>query len=120
MTCNCQIALSEREVALIAQVTHELMREFTKHQALATLNFASVETEASTPDEPDLSDTAVALRAIRKLAGLSLDDVSSAAGVSVSYLSRAENNIVTPRSQWIETVVVAIGLEIANRSEGFA
>jgi transcriptional regulator with XRE-family HTH domain len=55
----------------------------------------------------------VALRSIRKLAGMTLDDVSRAAGVSAPYLSNVENGNVTPSPGWVHTVLEVIGKEIA-------
>lgn len=50
-----------------------------------------------------------ALRALRKTAGMTLQQVSDAAGVSVSYLSRAETNDVSPTAGWWQMVAIAIG-----------
>lgn len=55
-----------------------------------------------------------ALRALRKTAGMTLQQVSDAAGVSVSYLSRAETNDVTPTAGWWQMVAVAIGEHICT------
>lgn len=49
------------------------------------------------------------LRALRTAADMTLDEVSEAAGVSLSYLSRAENDLVTPTAGWVQLVAVAIG-----------
>jgi len=57
-----------------------------------------------------------ALRALRTTAGLTLEEVSDRAGVSPSYLSRAENNQVTPTAGWVQLVAVAIGELILRRS----
>lgn len=40
---------------------------------------------------------------------MTLQQVSDAAGVSVSYLSRAETNSVTPTAGWWQMVAIAIG-----------
>lgn len=53
-----------------------------------------------------------ALKALRLAAGMTLDEVSDAAGVSLSYLSRAENDQVTPTAGWVQLVAVAIGNHI--------
>ena len=50
-----------------------------------------------------------ALRALRVAAGMTLEDLADTAGVSASYLSRVENDLVAPSSGWIELVAVAIG-----------
>lgn len=44
---------------------------------------------------------------------MTLEDVSESAGVSLSYLSRAENDLVTPTANWIQIVAVAIGNHLA-------
>jgi len=44
---------------------------------------------------------------------MTLDEVAEAAGVSPSYLSRAENDQVAPTAGWIQLVAVAIGDHIA-------
>lgn len=59
----------------------------------------------------------VAIRALRQAAGMTLDEVSTAAGVSVSYLSRAENDQVTPTAGWVQLVAVAIGDHIAAKRD---
>jgi len=63
--------------------------------------------------EKDVSGRA--LRALRVLAGLSLDQVSQRAGVSVSYLSRAENGLAQPTAAWFAIVYAAIGSAVAER-----
>lgn len=50
-----------------------------------------------------------ALRALRKAAGLTLDDVSRSAGISAPYLSNVENGNVSPSADWVRVVAVAIG-----------
>lgn len=57
--------------------------------------------------------TGAAIRALRVAAGMTLEDVSESAGVSLSYLSRAENDLVTPTANWIQIVAVAIGNHLA-------
>lgn len=56
----------------------------------------------------------VALKALRTAAGMTIDDVAEAAGISASYLSRAENEQVSPTASWIQVVAVAIGEHIAQ------
>lgn len=55
-----------------------------------------------------------ALKALRHAAGLTLEEVAEQAGVSLSYLSRAENNKVTPTAGWVQLVTVAIGDHLAG------
>lgn len=55
-----------------------------------------------------------ALKALRTAAGMTLEQVSDAAGVSLSYLSRAENDQVTPTAGWVQLVAVAIGNHIRD------
>lgn len=55
-----------------------------------------------------------ALKALRNAAGMTLEQVSDAAGVSLSYLSRAENDQVTPTAGWVQLVAVAIGNHIKD------
>lgn len=57
-----------------------------------------------------------ALRALRTAANLTLEEVSEAAGVSPSYLSRAENNQVTPTAGWVQLVAIAIGDHLAKEA----
>ena len=49
-----------------------------------------------------------ALRALRKGAGLSLDNLAAAAGCSPSYLSRFENGDVKPTAKWKRKTLVAL------------
>lgn len=57
-----------------------------------------------------------ALRALRLSAEMTLDQVAEAAGVSPSYLSRAENDQVTPKTGWVSVVAIAIGDHLAARA----
>ena len=59
-----------------------------------------------------------ALRALRLRADMSLEQVSEAAGVSQSYLSRAENDLVTPTAGWVQLVAVAIGDHLESSGVG--
>ena len=45
---------------------------------------------------------------------MTLQEVADEAGVSLSYLSRAENGLATPTSKWVEVVATAIGKRIAK------
>lgn len=58
-----------------------------------------------------------ALRALRQTAGMTLQQVSEAAGVSLSYLSRAETNDVSPTAGWWHLVAVAIGEHLSQSGE---
>jgi transcriptional regulator with XRE-family HTH domain len=55
-----------------------------------------------------------ALKALRRAADMTLEEVAEAAGVSTSYLSRAENDLVTPSAGWVQLVAVAIGDNMAR------
>lgn len=55
-----------------------------------------------------------ALRVVRKSANLTLSDVHRIAGVSVPYLSNVENGKVSPSSEWIRMILVAIGGQILS------
>lgn len=64
-----------------------------------------------------------ALRALREQSGLTAREVAERAGVSESYLSRAENGKVAPAASWIAVVAAAIAsaiTESANRAGGAA
>lgn len=50
-----------------------------------------------------------ALRTLRLGAGMTLEQVSAAAGVSISYLSRVETGTVTPTPTWFFTVATELG-----------
>jgi transcriptional regulator with XRE-family HTH domain len=58
--------------------------------------------------------TGAAIKALRVAAGMTLEDVAEAAGISPSYLSRAENDLVTPTANWIQLVALAIGNHLAS------
>lgn len=51
---------------------------------------------------------------------MTLEQVSEAAGVSPSYLSRAENDQVTPTAGWVQLVAVAIGEHLVATSQAGA
>lgn len=51
----------------------------------------------------------VALRMLRKSAGLTLSEVAGVAGASAPYLSNVENGNVRPSADWIRNVVSSIG-----------
>ncbi|QLQ11127.1 MAG: helix-turn-helix transcriptional regulator [Nocardioidaceae bacterium] len=56
----------------------------------------------------------VALRTLRKTVGMTLDDVSRAAGISGPYLSNVESGKVRPTADWVRTVMAAIGSQIRD------
>lgn len=56
------------------------------------------------------------IRALRRAAGLTLDQLSDAAGVSKSYLSRVENGLLVPTDGWISMVALAVGDHLASQS----
>lgn len=57
----------------------------------------------------------VALRTLRKTVGLTLSDVSEAAGISGPYLSNVENGNVRPSADWVRNVMASIGDLIASK-----
>lgn len=61
-----------------------------------------------------------AIRAIRLGADLTLQEVADCAGVSISYLSRAETGLVEPSAEWVRGVVFTIGHILVDRSESSA
>lgn len=61
-----------------------------------------------------------ALRALRRAAGMTLQDVADSAGVSLSYLSRVENADVHASWPWTRRVAVAIGTRLADQAEKVA
>lgn len=61
----------------------------------------------------EISPQGEALKALRDAAGMTIQQVADAAGLSPSYVSRAENNQVTPTAGWWQMVAVAIGRHIA-------
>lgn len=48
------------------------------------------------------------IRALRKKAGLTHDQLAELAGISPSYLSRAENGQVVPTDGWLALVTTAV------------
>ena len=56
----------------------------------------------------------IALRALRLSAGMTLAEVAEAAGVAPSYLSRAENGLVTPSPSWVHNLAHSIGKRMAD------
>lgn len=55
-----------------------------------------------------------ALQALRLAADLTLERASFLAGVSPSYLSRAESGEVQPTPKWVTHVMETIGEELAR------
>lgn len=56
----------------------------------------------------------VALRSVRKTAGMTLNDVSQAAGISYTYLSNVENGNAEPSAKWVQMVLEVIGAHLAQ------
>lgn len=56
----------------------------------------------------------IALRELRRAAGMTLADVSTSAGISAPYLSNVENGNVEPSAPWVQMVLAAIGDRIAE------
>jgi len=50
-----------------------------------------------------------AIRTLRKSVGLTLEQVATEAGVSINYLSRAENGKVAPTPTWCHLVMTVLG-----------
>lgn len=72
------------------------------------------ETRATRPVESAEPTLGPSLKALRTAAGMTLEEVCAAAGVGLSYLSRAERNLVKPTDGWIAMVAVAIGKHLAR------
>lgn len=58
-----------------------------------------------------------ALRRLRDLAGLRLDDAAAKADVSAAALARVEDGTVEPGPEWIGAVATAIAAELAEPSK---
>lgn len=71
-------------------------------------------TSTTRPTEPKAKRYGSALRALRVAAGMTQEQVADSAGVSHSYLSRVENGLLEPTSEWIRIVAIAIGEHIAE------
>lgn len=56
-----------------------------------------------------------ALRVLRTTAELTIEQAAEVAGVSPSYLSRAENNLVTPTPGWVQHVTTVLGDQITEK-----
>jgi predicted transcriptional regulator len=56
----------------------------------------------------------LALKVIRQAAGMTQQQVSDEAGVSVSWLSRVESGQVEPTEAWVGVVAIAIGNHMAE------
>ncbi|MFC5676027.1 helix-turn-helix domain-containing protein [Aeromicrobium endophyticum] len=59
----------------------------------------------------------VALKTLREAAGMTLSRVSADAGVSISYLSRAENGQVQPSADWVRVITATIGANLVAARE---
>ena len=62
----------------------------------------------------------IALRALRTSAGMTLAEVAEAAGVAPSYLSRAENGLVSPSPSWVHNLAHSIGERMAEDARNAA
>ncbi|GAA3536000.1 hypothetical protein GCM10022234_35940 [Aeromicrobium panaciterrae] len=58
----------------------------------------------------------VALHTLRTGGGMTLDEVATSAGVSVSYLSRVERGLAMPSPGWVRVVTATIGQHIISTS----
>lgn len=67
----------------------------------------------TTSKNPKNSGTGAALRALRKSAGLTLDQTKTLAGADAGYISKVENGVVAPSPAWVANLVDAIGQHIA-------
>lgn len=59
--------------------------------------------------------TGVALRLLREAADMTIRELAAEAGVSGSYLSRAETGQVTPSAKWVHLIASAVGRHTADR-----
>lgn len=57
----------------------------------------------------------VAVRTLREVAGMTCDDVATAAGISAVYLREAEGGRVRPTAGWWQMVAAAIGGRLQSR-----
>ena len=62
--------------------------------------------------------TGQAIRRLRELSGLTLDQVAALASVSPAYLSRVETGQCAPSIKWIATVSSALASAISDRADG--
>lgn len=53
------------------------------------------------------------IRTLRLMAGMTLEDAATAAGVSPAYLSRVETGAARAKPTWIAAVVAAIADQLA-------
>lgn len=54
------------------------------------------------------------IRKLRQLAGMTLDDVAKAAGVSVGYLSRVETGRASATPKWLGMVTAVIAERLTH------
>lgn len=59
-------------------------------------------------NSPSTETAGDALRKLRNLAGLRIEDVAREANVSAAQLSRVENGAARPRPRWVAAVTTAI------------
>lgn len=57
-------------------------------------------------------DTGQALKTLRKLAGLTLDEVSQRTGTAPAYLSKVENGRLLPANSYVAKITAALSREI--------
>lgn len=67
----------------------------------------------ATPITPKSPTVGASIRAVRKAAGMTLQQVCDEAGISLSYLSRVENGEKTPTGNWVQQVFLTIGAHLA-------
>lgn len=63
------------------------------------------------------STTGQALRRLREVAGLTLDQVADRADISAAYLSRVETGKCRPSVQWTAVVTKALSAGMTERAE---
>ncbi|APE10799.1 hypothetical protein BO226_17655 [Rhodococcus sp. 2G] len=64
------------------------------------------------------ASTGQALRRLREIAGLTLDQVAELADVSPTYLSRVETGQCNPSIKWLGVVSKALAASIASKADG--
>lgn len=61
-----------------------------------------------------LATAGSSIRTLRTMAGMTLDEVADAAGVSAAYLSRVETGRSRAKPTWISTVVSVIAERLSQ------
>lgn len=72
-------------------------------------------TPARARKQPSPYCTGATLRYLRTSLGLTLEDVVGIAGVSLRYLSQAENGLVSPKPTWVASVIESLGEHITKQ-----